>query len=116
MNAYYIMICIMSVDWCFVDMQFAENAYTDAKLMPFDQWICKRIVKFAEAWSREGRVASRWCEQFCDIIDNDDDELLYIDFIEYIFLLCSPGARLRKESATANQQPLSSSLREQVCM
>ena len=50
------------------------------------------------------------------LYNNDDDELLYIDFIEYIFLYCvGAGARLRKESATANQQPLSSSLREQVC-
>ena len=40
-----------------------------------------------------------------------------ICFIEYIFLLCwGGGARFRKESAAANQQPLSSSLREQVCV
>ena len=36
-------------------------------------------------------------------------------FIEYIYFYClRAGARLRKESTTASQQPLSSSLREQV--
>ena len=49
MNAYYIIYVYniflfceirMSVYWCFVDMQFAENAYTDAELLPFDKWIC----------------------------------------------------------------------------
>ena len=34
-----------------------------------------------------------------------------------IYFYCvGAGARLRKDSATANQQPLSSSLREQVCL
>ena len=34
-----------------------------------------------------------------------------------IYFYCvGAGARLRKERATANQQPLSSSLREQVCI
>ena len=38
-------------------------------------------------------------------------------FIEYIYFYCvGAGACLRKESATANQQPLSSSLRAQVCI
>ena len=32
----------------------------------------------------------------CDIIDNDDDELLYIGFIEYIFLLCWIGCAPRQ--------------------
>ena len=66
-------------------MYYAENAFTDAELFPFDQWIGiknewkldlrkkkvhqwshdhamksppKRIVKIAEAWSRENRAAS----------------------------------------------------------
>ena len=39
-----------------------------------------------------------------------------VKFCEYYYYCVGAGASLRKERAAANQQPLSSSLREQVCV